>query len=53
MTDEQQAQKLDAISRLTSEEIEGWRSALGKHRPPFDGEPAALAAREKQLKGGR
>ena len=54
MTSAQQAQKLSLIQTLSQSEIEGWRSSIARQEGrPFDGETAALAAREKQLKGGR
>jgi len=50
MTNAQITQKLELIDRLTLGEIEGWRTEITRHEGrPFNGESAALAAREKQL----
>lgn len=54
MTPAQITQKLALIDRLTLGEIEGWRSEIARHEGrPFNGEHAALTAREKQIKGSR
>lgn len=54
MTPSQINQKRALIQRLTLGEIEGWRAEITRHEGrPFDGESAALAAREKQLTGRR
>jgi len=55
MTRAEQVQKLAQIAALKSQgEIKGWRLGIRlAGRGPFDGELAALAEREKQIKGGR
>ena len=50
MSASQIAVKLHQISKLSLAEIEGWRQNGLSHRAPFDGELAALAAREKELR---
>ena len=45
------AVKLREISALSLAEIEGWRQIGLARRAPFEGELAALAAREKELQG--
>jgi len=50
MSDVAMARKLDLIAGLEKGEIEGWQSELrGGTRPPFPGESAALAMRQRQL----
>ena len=51
MSPAQCAVKLAQIKALTLAEIEGWRLGLAL-RAPFEGELAALAAREKDLRHG-
>lgn len=55
MTRAEQVKKLAQIAALKSQgEIEGWRYAIKLiGRGPFEGEMAALAKREKQIKEGR
>ena len=54
MTEAMKFEKLSMIRTLSQGEIEGWRREISRHEGrPFDGEAAALAAREKQIKGGR
>jgi len=55
MTPTEQAAKLAQIRKLEStDEIKGWRLAIKlTGREPFEGELAALAEREGQLKGAR
>ena len=50
MTPEQQALKLEMIASLTRTEIVGWRREIAQQDDrPFQGEIAALAARERIL----
>mgnify|MGYP000031677715 CR=1 FL=1 len=55
MTAAEKVQKMAQIRALKCpEEIKGWRLGIRlAGRGPFDGELAALAEREKQIKGGR
>lgn len=51
MSERQIAVKLAQIRALSSlSEVEGWRQIGLARRAPFDGELAALAAREKELR---
>lgn len=50
MSAAQIAVKLEQIKALTLAEIEGWRQGALSSRAPFDGELAALTAREKELR---
>ncbi len=43
--------KLRQIRGLSLAEIEGWRQIGLAQRAPFEGELAALSAREKELRG--
>ena len=49
MSPGQIAVKLEQIRHLSLAEIEGWQAALSM-RAPFDGEIAALKARERELR---
>ena len=55
MTPAHAARTLSKIATLTAGEIDGWRKAQAEEDPraPVDGESAALAAREKVVRGGR
>lgn len=50
MSPAQIAVKLTQIKALTLADIEGWRQIGLARRAPFDGELAALAARERELR---
>ena len=50
MSPAQIAVKLAQIERLSLAEIEGWRRIGLSIRAPFDGELAALDARERELR---
>jgi hypothetical protein len=54
MTPEERSRKLDMIRTLrTQEHIDGWRDGMRvRGREYFDGEAAALAEREREIKKG-
>ena len=49
MDPQEQAQKLDAIAKLSAQELVGWHRYCTAYRSPFAGEIAALQLRAKSL----